>query len=211
MALYYNSQVGQNGVNKGVQFDGEPTAVVVFNAAPSLSGTTLSATWVDTTGTNTYHTSAGIVEIDGNYQARRPIAASVLASGGANPYTSGVSAVNVTFVGSGYFGPNFTYPTVTFSSPDSGTNVATGTAVVANGTVTGVTITNAGSGYATPPTIAFTAPPTQIFYVQLKDRQTLGFLVPTAAAATTNTVTLTAAGHTVVGPTQIRLRRQGQV
>ena len=209
MALYYNTQTGQNGVNNGVQFDGEPNAVVVFNAAPSLSGTTLSATWADTTGTNTYHTSAGIVEIDGNYQARRPIATSVLAAGG--PYTAGVSAVNVAFVGSGYFGPNFTYPTVTFSSPDSGANVATGTAVLANGSVTGVTITNAGSGYATPPTVTFSAPPTQVFYVQLKDRQTLGFLVPSAAKATTNTVTLSAVGHTVVGPTQIRLRRQGQV
>ncbi len=46
-------------------------------------------------------------------------------------------------------------PTVTFSAPASGTT-ATGTAVMANGVITAVTITNAGSGYTSAPTITFT-------------------------------------------------------
>jgi hypothetical protein len=47
-------------------------------------------------------------------------------------------------------------PTVTFSAPPAGGVTATGTAVITNGVVTAVTITNPGSGYTTPPTITFT-------------------------------------------------------
>src|SRR5262249_14643389 len=46
-------------------------------------------------------------------------------------------------------------PTVTFSAPPTGTT-ATGTALIANGSVVGIQITNPGSGYTTAPTITFT-------------------------------------------------------
>jgi hypothetical protein len=60
-----------------------------------------------------------------------------------------VGSVIITAGGSGYT----TAPTVTFSG--GGGTGATGTATVANGAVTGVTITNPGSGYTSTPTIAF--------------------------------------------------------
>jgi uncharacterized repeat protein (TIGR01451 family) len=57
----------------------------------------------------------------------------------------------MTAVGSGYT----SVPTVTFSAPPSGTT-ATGTAVVNDNKVVGITITNGGSGYTTAPTISIT-------------------------------------------------------
>lgn len=58
---------------------------------------------------------------------------------------------NVSNGGSGYTSA----PTVQFSAPASG-QAATGTAIVANGVVTGIYITSPGSGYTTAPTILFT-------------------------------------------------------
>jgi hypothetical protein len=56
-------------------------------------------------------------------------------------------------IGSGY---TTTAPSVTFSDPPSGaSNRATGTAVIASGKITGVTILSGGSGYTTAPTITF--------------------------------------------------------
>lgn len=62
-----------------------------------------------------------------------------------------VSKVAMTAGGSGYTSP----PTVSFSGPGAG---ATATASIFAGAVTGVTITNGGSGYQTsnPPAVAFT-------------------------------------------------------
>lgn len=48
-------------------------------------------------------------------------------------------------------------PAVTFSAPASGTT-ATGTAVVTNGSVTAINITNIGSGYTTAPTVTINLP-----------------------------------------------------
>jgi hypothetical protein len=73
----------------------------------------------------------------------------------------GVAAVILTNGGgTGYA----TAPTVTFSAPASGTT-ATGTATInSSGVVTGVTITNAGSGYSANamPTVTFSASPAGI-------------------------------------------------
>ena len=51
-------------------------------------------------------------------------------------------------------------PTVTFSTPEGG-QAATGTLTIANGTVTGITITSGGSGYlsSSPPIVSFSAAP----------------------------------------------------
>lgn len=67
----------------------------------------------------------------------------------------GVSSVTILTGGDGYFTAN---AAVTFSAPDiTGGITATGTPVLnGNGTVTGVTITNPGSGYITEPTATFT-------------------------------------------------------
>ena len=74
-------------------------------------------------------------------------------SGAAATATLKVSAVQVTAGGAGYTSA----PVVTFSKPTTAGGVqAAGTAIVSNGAVTGVTITNPGSGYATAPTVALT-------------------------------------------------------
>ena len=44
-------------------------------------------------------------------------------------------------------------PTITFSAPQSGSDTATGTPVIELGYLTGINITNQGSGYTSPPTI----------------------------------------------------------
>jgi hypothetical protein len=70
-----------------------------------------------------------------------------------NPFANGGAVVSATVIdgGSGY---SFTVPpAVTFSAPPPGGTTATGTAVVANGVIIGVTITDPGSGYNAPPTI----------------------------------------------------------
>ncbi len=61
---------------------------------------------------------------------------------------SGLVGVNVTNGGSSYVNGS----TVTFSAPTSGIT-ATGTITVTGGAITGVTITDPGTGYTTPPTI----------------------------------------------------------
>ncbi|MGZ8731583.1 MAG: C25 family cysteine peptidase [Thermoanaerobaculia bacterium] len=61
-----------------------------------------------------------------------------------------VGYTSITAAGSGY-----TNATVTFSAPVSGTT-ATGTAVLNGGRVVGITLTNAGSGYTTAPTVTIT-------------------------------------------------------
>ena len=60
----------------------------------------------------------------------------------------GFSKSSTRQIGSGYT----SIPTIVFSSPPSGTT-ATGTAIVSSETVTGITMTDNGSGYLIPPTI----------------------------------------------------------
>jgi len=60
-----------------------------------------------------------------------------------------VSEVIISDKGQGYTST----PTVTFSAPASGGTTATGTAVIENGRLVGITITNAGSRYTSVPTI----------------------------------------------------------
>ena len=65
---------------------------------------------------------------------------------GSVTYTGGGSGS-----GAGYSSSS---ATVTFSAPTTGTT-ATGTPIVSSGKITGVTITNPGSGYTSAPTITF--------------------------------------------------------
>jgi hypothetical protein len=57
--------------------------------------------------------------------------------------------------GSGYV----TAPTVTFGAPGTGGTRATGTAIITNGVVTQVLVTNPGTGYTAGPLVTFTAAP----------------------------------------------------
>lgn len=49
-------------------------------------------------------------------------------------------------------------PTITFSSPQNGSDTATGTPILEEGALVGINITNNGSGYTSAPTITITAP-----------------------------------------------------
>lgn len=66
-----------------------------------------------------------------------------------------VGSVLISKGGTGYTSA----PTVTFSAPADGT-AATGTAIIQNGAVTGVTVTSPGTGYTAAPTVTFSAPTT---------------------------------------------------
>ena len=48
-------------------------------------------------------------------------------------------------------------PTVTFSAPQIGSDTTTGTAIIEEGGLVGINITNNGSGYTSPPTITITS------------------------------------------------------
>ncbi|WP_439104064.1 Ig-like domain-containing protein, partial [Celeribacter marinus] len=67
------------------------------------------------------------------------------------------TTITLSNAGKGY--SSTALPTVTFSAPDAGDGVqATGVAVVENGILTGITVTEAGSGYYTAPTVTIDAP-----------------------------------------------------
>lgn len=48
-------------------------------------------------------------------------------------------------------------PTITFSVPQNGSDTTTGTAIIEEGGLVGINITNNGSGYTSPPTITITS------------------------------------------------------
>ena len=71
---------------------------------------------------------------------------------GIPAFTTGIQGVNVITGGSGY-----SSATVSFSAPLAGGVQATGTVVLSSGVVTGILMTNNGSGYiGTTPTMTFT-------------------------------------------------------
>jgi hypothetical protein len=90
------------------------------------------------------NTSGGAVAVNGNHLARVFDINTIFTVGKAT----------VTAGGSGYTSA----PSVTISG--GGGTGATATATVSGGQVTGVTITNAGTGYTSPPTISFGGPGT---------------------------------------------------
>lgn len=68
-----------------------------------------------------------------------------------NPNAEMVGYTRMTAVGD-----NYTTATVTFSAPPAGGTTATGTAIINNQRVVGITLTNPGSGYVTAPTVTIT-------------------------------------------------------
>jgi len=131
--------------------DASPNLTVLVN--PNISNNTA---WIDANGNAQKYirvfTQATANTVT-NTLAAIPVASATAALSGTTPENTGVSTVTINYQGFAYL----TAPTVTFSSPATGTNVATGTAALntATGAVTSITITNPGSGYATPPTISF--------------------------------------------------------
>lgn len=139
-------------------------------------------------------------------------AASATAALSGTGSTAGVSSVTINTQGFGYR----TAPTVTFSAPATGTNAASGTAVLntTTGAVTGITITNAGSGYASAPTITFSAALSSVITFLISDpgsrlQNTVNIRFNSSKAATG--VSVTNDGITNSTPDQRRLRLLGYI
>lgn len=99
-----------------------------------------------------YDAKFKITEVDtGNIQATAT--ATIGDIPGVVPATKGILTIAVGNGGSGYI----TAPTVTISAPESGLT-ATATATIANGIITGFTITEAGTRYTSAPTVTISAP-----------------------------------------------------
>jgi len=95
-------------------------------------------------------------DADGNIIPGKPIYVSFNYPKEIAPYTAASDVLDSIAVSQG--GTNYTSApsvTITPAAQDPGAG-ATAIAAIANGVVTGVTITNAGSGYKAPPTIGFT-------------------------------------------------------
>lgn len=184
---YYNSTANINGSTvSGVTLYGSGAQSVVFNAAGSLSASTLSASYANTAGTTSLSSGTGVIVFDGRYSIRPPVLTPQFA---ADSQAAGISAVTVT--DGGYFYGSV--PTITFADPTSAGTVATGTAVLAGGSIASVTITNPGSGYVgTETTVTVTAPSDSIGYLLMPDRSSFKFQFRLGAKNTNATVTLSA-------------------
>jgi hypothetical protein len=76
-------------------------------------------------------------------------------------------------------------PTITIGDPDSGDDVATASATVAGGKITGITITNAGSGYTTVPEVTVDCGPYLIRVTESgSDYEGRSFLISSNTATT---------------------------
>ena len=71
---------------------------------------------------------------------------------------SAVVSTTLTSAGTGYTTADDDGATVAFTDPETGTDVATGTLDVTADVVTGITISNNGTGYRVPPTITMPTP-----------------------------------------------------
>ena len=118
---------------------------------PTGAGATASA--IVTNGVVTGVTVAG----GGSDYSQNPTIAFGGGGSGATAHATvvqGVTSVTIPTGGAGYDANN--PPAVLFTGPTTGTDVATGTVVIdSQGAVTGISISNAGSGYSAPPTITF--------------------------------------------------------
>ncbi len=156
--------------NGGSYTNGVSTIAVANAAANRYPGTQVPAVTITGVGTG----ATAVANMVGNNAQRRvgsititnpginyataPTVTIAAPTGTGTKVQANVGAVTVATIA----------PAVTFSAPPAGGIQATGTAVLTNGVVTGVNLTNAGSSYATAPTVTFS-----------------GGTVVTAASATT--------------------------
>jgi len=127
-----------------------------YTRTPSV---TISRGAGDTTGTGA--TAKATLKIDkfrvingGSGYATAPII-TVVAVGQGSGVTANTS-LKVSGIKISSAGANYASATVTFQAAPRGFVTATGTAVITNGAITGINITNPGSGYAVMPTVTIT-------------------------------------------------------
>lgn len=87
-----------------------------------------------------------------------------VATGTANLTSTSVSSISITRAGHGYV--SSAPPVITIGPPNTGTNNATATATISFGVVSGIIMTNTGSGYTTVPQVTIAAPLFQQAYAQ---------------------------------------------
>jgi FtsP/CotA-like multicopper oxidase with cupredoxin domain len=134
----------------------------LYTAAPTVSFSSGAAT--ATTKLSLVGSLGAITLSSGGTGYTRVPAVSISGGGGsgATAAVTGMTAVgvgSVQMVSGGTCSANSPAPTVTFTSVNNQGSGATGTASIGgsanNRRVTGITVTNAGSGYTLPPTISF--------------------------------------------------------
>ena len=97
-----------------------------------------------------------------------PLSFSELSGAEAEATIQGGAIYNWKITKAGYGYSSDSPPTVTFSAPGEGGVTATGTAYVDFGRVSGITITNSGSGYEDAPTVTIAPPTTDGYGAKLK-------------------------------------------
>jgi hypothetical protein len=97
-----------------------------------------------------------------------PLSLSELSGAEAEATIQGGAIYNWKITKAGYGYSSDSPPTVTFSAPGEGGVTATGTAYVDFGRVSGITITNSGSGYEDAPTVTIAPPTTDGYGAKLK-------------------------------------------
>jgi hypothetical protein len=155
--LQANGTVVSVGItNSGSGYTVAPA--VTFNPPPPPGVTALGTANIDALGRvvsiSITNAGSGYTADPGAVTIGAPPAGGVQAT--ADAFYSGQSVGNVTVTG----GANYTYaPAVTFSAPQRPGTTATGTASFdpITRTVTGIQVTNAGSGYTAPPTVTLNA------------------------------------------------------
>ena len=148
---------------KSQQFSVEVNGNSVLSGNKSLilpKGTTAQQPGTPIPGMIRYNTETHDMEVFTDYSSwgweklstNRPSDVTIAQIGTGSGTGSVRTTVTITNQGSGYTSGD----TITFSSPDVGTDVATGTITVSGGHITAVNVTHQGDGYITVPTITIT-------------------------------------------------------
>jgi hypothetical protein len=150
--------------NRGERYTSTPT--VAISSSPSHGGTAVGiATLIDglinCDGTETGSKVQGVQIINPGFGYTVAPGVVFIGGGGSGAAaTTRISnqAIGIVTISERWFWLHYTHLTVTFSSPGIGTT-ARGIAIVSTGgTISAIRITNAGSGYASAPTITIGSP-----------------------------------------------------
>ena len=170
---YVNSSVAPAGSGGGIRDSGNASLtltnmVIQNNTAHDGGGiafaNSVSAPWVLTVNTskiedNRAANNGGGIETDGsglvNIDAGTTIAGNTAYSNGGGIWLNDIDGVISVQVTDNSAVDYLTPPTVTFTPADVYGGGAAGTAILSNGKVVGVQITNRGSGYDKPPIVSF--------------------------------------------------------